>query len=147
MRRWRSTSRCDWRVTRDKIRRDWRTFTISKKSSSLHVVIRQSFWEEVKFYQEVRSDKQLVSYDIKLKDVSAVKDFFKAKDDNSPRVTVNERPDRQFRLRDLIVACHTRRENESICFRFCLYDGAICSADWIQLIIAVQSIFAMRYFL
>ena len=60
------------------IRRDWRSSTISKKSSSLHVVIRQSIWEEVRFYQEVRSDKQLVSHDIKLKDVSAVKDFFRS---------------------------------------------------------------------
>ena len=47
---------------------------ISKKSSSLHVVIRQSIWEEVRIFQEVRSDKQLTSHDIKLKDVSAVKD-------------------------------------------------------------------------
>ena len=49
-----------------------------EEESSVHVVIRQSIWEEVRFYQEVRSDKQLVSHGFKLKDVSAVKDFFEA---------------------------------------------------------------------
>ena len=54
---------------------------------------------------------------------------------------------RMFRRRDLIVACHIQGENESICFRLCRYDGAICSDDWIQLIIAVTNDFCNALFL
>ena len=105
---------------------------ISKKSSSLTVVIRQSNWEELLIYQEVQSDKQLTSDDIKWKDISVSKDSLEytrthvtASSWTSVRLVA-----RMDRRRDLIAARHIQGENESTCFRLCRYDGATSSDDY-----------------
>ena len=92
-----------------------------EEESSVHVVIRQSVWEEVTIYQEVRSDKQLVSHNIKWKDISVRKDSLEY---TTTIVTTSSWTSvqivaRTFRRRDLIVGCHIQGENESICSRLC----------------------------